>query len=208
MHRSVSSDHIFGVNFMTTKVNGAAYPGVWVERKVAFVKLTFSKDISALAAADLTVLGTSTAVGAGTVASSVFGVVESAVVQALKTLETKATVLAVSTYDDTDNTIDVMLGNAEGWFSDANGLIASTLPVLGAQAVVTTAGAAPTNVLGALVSVKPAAVTFNMEFATFNGTMPVGTLANGALALGPGATPGSDPVNSPTGTAGYYPASV
>lgn len=193
---------------MTTKVNGAAYPGVWFERKVAFVKLTFSKDISALAASDLTVLGTSTAVGSGTEASSVFGVVESAVVQALKTLETKATLLAVSTYSDADNTIDVILGTSEGWFSDADGVIATGLPIRNAQAVVTTAGAAPTNVVGALVSVKPTAVTFDMSFCAFNGTMPAGTLANGTLALGPGATPGSDPTNSPTGTAGYYPAPV
>lgn len=193
---------------MTTKVNGAAYPGVWVERKVAFVKLTFSKDISALAAADLRVLGTTTAAGAGTVADSTFGVVESVVVQALKTLETKATVLAVSKYDDSAFSIDVMLGNAEGWFSDADGLIASGLPVINAQAVVTTPGAAPTNVAGALVSVGNSAVTFDMEFATMDGTMTVGTLANGALALGPGATPGSDPTNSPTGQPGYYPAPV
>lgn len=193
---------------MTVKVNGAAYPGVWVERKVAFVKITFSKDISALAAADLLVLGTSTPAGAGTVADSTFGVVESAMVQALKTLETKATVLAVSTYDATAFSVDVMLGNAEGWFSDAAGLIASGLPVTNAQAVVTTAGAAPTDVLGALVSVAGAAVTFNLEFATFDGNMTVGTAANGALVLGPGATPGSNPVNSPTGLPGYYPAPV
>lgn len=193
---------------MTTKVNGAAYPGVWVERKVAFVKMVFSKDVSALAAADLLVLGTTTAAGAGTVASSVFGVVESAVVQALKTLETKATVLAVSNYDATAFSIDVMLGNAEGWFSDVNGIIATALPVLNAQAVVTTAGAAPTATVGALVSVGPAAVTFDLEFATFDGKMSVGTFANGALAFGPGASSGATPTNSATGTPGYYPATV
>jgi hypothetical protein len=193
---------------MTVKVNGAAYPGVWVERKVAFVKLTFSKDIAALLTADLKVLGTSTAAGAGTVAASVFGVVESAVVQALKTLETKATVLAVSTYDATAFSVDVMLGNAEGWFSDAAGLIVAAVPVPSAQAVVTTAGAAPTNVLGALVSVDTAAVTFDIEFAAFNGTMTVGTLANGTLSLGIGATSGAFPYNSATGTPGYYPGTI
>lgn len=193
---------------MTVKVNGAAYPGVWVERKVAFVKLTFSKDISALADADLLVLGTATPAGAGTVADSTFGVVESAVVQALKTLETKATVLAVSKYNAATSSIDIMLGNSEGWFSDAAGLIATALPVLNAQAVVTTAGAAPTDVVGALVSVGAAAVTFDMEFATMDGTMAIGTVANGALALGPGATSGAFPMNSPTGTAGYYPAPI
>lgn len=193
---------------MTTKVNGAAYPGVWVERKVAFVKLTFSKDIAALAAADLRVLGTTTAAGAGTVADSTFAVVESAIVQALKTVETKATLLAVSKYNATDFSIDVMLGNAEGWFSDAAGLIAANLPVTNAQAVVTTAGAAPTNVVGALVSVAPAAVTFDVEFAAFNGELPIGTAANGTLVLGPGATSGAFPMNSPTGTPGYYPEPI
>jgi len=190
---------------MTQKVNGAAYPGIWVEKQVTFAKLTFSKDISALAAADLTVLGTSTPAGAGTVADSTFDIVESVIVQALKTLETKATVLGVSKYDATNFTVDVMLGFAEGWFSDAAGLIASTLPVLNAQAKVTTAGAAPTNVVGALVSVTPAAVTFNMQFAAFDGNMTVATAAAGDLAIGPGATPGSNPTNSPTGTPGYYP---
>ncbi len=194
---------------MVQKVNGAAYPGVWVERKVAFVKLVFSKDISALAAADLRVLGTSTAAGAGTVASSVFGVVESAVVQALKTLETRATVLAVSQYDATAFSIDVMLGNSEGWFAPlTDGIIATDLPVLSAQAVVTTAGAAPTNTVGALVSVDAAAVTFDMQYAAFNGTMPAGTGANGTLVNGPGATSGAFPMNSPTGTPGWYPVTI
>lgn len=192
---------------MTQKINGAAYSGVWVERKVAFVKLTFSKDITALPAADLVVLGTTTAAGAGTVADSSFAIVESVLVQALKTLETKATVLAISKLDG-GLTVDVMLGNAEGWFSDVDGLIASALPVISAQAKVTTAGAAPTDVVGATVGVTDTAVTFSMEFSYMDGTMPVGTLANGALAIGPGATSGATPTNSPTGTPGYYPAPV
>jgi len=198
---------------MTQKVNGAAYPGIWVEKQVTFIKLTFSSDISAIAAGDLFVLGTTTPAGAGTVADSTFGVVESALVQAIKTLETKATVLGISKYDVATTSVDVMLGFAEGWFSDANGLIVgsdgttvlATLPVVGAQAVVTTAGAAPTNVVGALVSVDPTAITFSMEFVAFNGTMPVATAANGDLEVGPGATSGAVPPNSPTGTSGYYP---
>ncbi len=193
---------------MTQKINGAAYPGVWVERKVAFVKVSFNKDIKALAAADLTVLGSTTAAGAGTVADSGFAVVESALVQALKTLETKATVLAVSEYDAASFSFDVMLGNAEGWFSDAAGVIATSLPVVGAQAKVTTAGAAPTDVVGATVSVAAGAVTFGMSFAHMDGTMAAATAANGALAIGPGATSGAVPMNSPTGTPGYYPKSV
>lgn len=193
---------------MTTKVNGAAYPGVWVERKVAFVKLTFSKDITALEAADLTVLGTTTAAGAGTIANSGFAVVESALVQALKIVETKATILAISNFNVAQLSVDVMLGNAEGWFSDAAGLIAAAIPVTGAQAVVTTAGAAPTATVGAIVGVAAGAVTVEIEFATMDGNMAVGTLANGALSIGPGATSGATPPNSPTGTAGYYPGTV
>ena len=45
---------------MTQKVNGAAYSGIWVEKQVTFVKLTFNIDISAVAAANLFVLGTAT----------------------------------------------------------------------------------------------------------------------------------------------------
>lgn len=184
---------------MTTKVNGAAYPGVWVERKVAFVKLTFSVDIAAIPQADLTVLGTATPVVAGGTGASAFGVVESVLVQALKNLETRATVLAISNYDATAQTVDIMLGNAEGWFAPAtNGVIATALPVVGAQAV---------QASGTLVSVAAGAVTFDMQFAAF-GNLPNGTGANGTLVSGPGATPGSSPMNSPTGTAGWYPASI
>jgi hypothetical protein len=189
---------------MTQKVNGAAYAGIWVEKQVTFVKITFSKDITALPAADLVVLGTTTPAGVGTVADSSFGVVESVMVQALKTLETKATVLGISKLDG-GTTCDVMLGYAEGWFSDVAGLIGSALPVINAQAVVTTAGAAPTDTVGETVGVSNTAVTFDLEFAAWNGTMPVATFANGDLDLGPGATSGATPTNSPTGTPGYYP---
>lgn len=269
---------------MVQKVNGAAYQGVWVEKQVTFAKLLFTKDISALLAADLLVLGTSTAAGALTVADSTFGIVESALVQALKTLETKATVLGVSKYLQVTPTVvvtmtsgsgaitsttitvasttslvtghtvavtagtgafapgtkvlsilsatqftvsqaptvalsgatvtgstfaagqvDVMLGYAEGWFAPAaDGIIAATQAVTNAQAQVIVAGAAPTDTVGDLVSVVSTAVTFTMEFASWNGSMPVGTLANGELELvADGATPGS--ASSPMGSAGYYP---
>lgn len=194
---------------MTQKVNGAAYPGVWVERKVAFVKLTFDQDIRAIPAADLVVLGTATPAGAGTVADSSFAVVESVLVQALKTLETRATVLGISTSVD-GLVYDVMLGNAEGWFAPlTDGIIIPALtPITGAQAKVTTAGAAPTNVLGATVGVVDGAVTFEMRYAAWDGTMPNGTGANGTLVSGPGATSGATPTNSPTGTPGWYPVTV
>lgn len=190
---------------MTTKINGACYPGIWVEKQVTFMKITFDTPLTTLGAAGLVVLGTTTPAGAGTVADSTFGVVESAIVQALKTLETKSTVLGVSKYDVATRSVDVMLGFAEGWFSDVNGIVATGLPVIGAQAVVTTAGAAPTNVLGQMVGLIDSAVTFSMEFVAFAGTMPVATLANGDLAVGPGATSGATPTNSPTGQQGWYP---
>lgn len=196
---------------MTQKVNGAAYPGIWVEKQVTFVKLTFNVDISALPAADLVELGTVTPVTAGTVADSTFAVVESALVQALKTLETKATVLGISKYNVGTTSVDVMLGFAEGWFSDVNGIIATGLPVINAQAVITTAGAgspAYPDAVGTLVGVIPSAVTFGLEFVAFSGTMPVATFANGDLDLGPGATSGATPTNSPTGTPGYYPTEL
>lgn len=195
---------------MTVKVHGAAYPGVWVERKVAFVKLTFNADISVVPEADMVLLGTATTVSAGTVGGSAFGVVESAMVQALKNLETKSTVLAISDYDAATFTVDVMLGNAEGWFAPlTNGLIAANIPVVGAQAVVTTAGAAGVGFadIGTAVGVVDGTFTFSMNYAKF-GTLPLGTGANGTLVSGPGATSGAYPMNSPTGTAGFYPKSI
>ena len=195
---------------MTQKVNGAAYPGVWVERKVAFVKLTFSADISAVPATDLVLLGTTTPVSTGTVGGSVFGVVESAVVQALKILETKATVLAISVYDPVALTVDVMLGNSEGWFAPlTDGVIATAIPVIGAQAAVTTAGAAGAGfaAVSTIVGVVDGSFSFDMNYAQF-GDLPLGTGSNGTLVSGIGATSGAFPLNSPTGTPGWYPASI
>lgn len=193
---------------MTTKINGAAYPGIWVEKQVTFVKLTFSADISAIAAAHLTLLGTTTAASAGTVADSTFGVVESAVVQSLKVLQQKSTVLGISKYDVATHSVDVMLGWAEGWFSDVNGVIATAVPVANAQAMVTTAGApgAGFAAVGTIVSVD-SSFTFDMKFAAFDGVMPVATFGNGDLdALADGATPGSAAL--PMGAPGYYPSEL
>jgi hypothetical protein len=36
---------------MTQKINGAAYAGVWVEKQVSFVKMTFSAPLTAIPAA-------------------------------------------------------------------------------------------------------------------------------------------------------------
>jgi hypothetical protein len=182
---------------MTQKVHGAAYAGIWVEKQVTFVKLTFNKNIKALTDADLHVLGSpAVPAGAGTIANSEFGVVESVMVSALKTLATRSTILAIST-SASGLTYDVMLGHAASWFSAGDaaglpdavtGLITPTpIPVVGAQAVVTTAGAAPTD-----------------------GLMSAATSANGGLTFGPGSTPGNipSPGNTPTGAPGWYPTNL
>ena len=198
---------------MTQKINGAAYPGIWVEKQVTFVKFSFfdstgavPTDIEALQASDLAVLGTTTPAGAATVADSTFGVVESVIVQALKTLQLKSTVLGISRYDSATGTVDVMLGWAEGWFSNTSGRIATAVPVINAQAFVTTAGAAPTNIAGALVSVLPGAITFNMDFAAFNGTMPIASYPLDLDSLPDGASPGS--ATDPMGLPGFYPSEL
>lgn len=197
---------------MVAKVNGAAYPGIWVEKQVTFVKISFFAtngttplDISALPAADLYELGTTTPVSSGTVADGTFAVVESVLVQALETLETNATILGISAYNTTTFSVDVMLGYAESWFSDLNGIIATALPVPNGQAIITTAGSAAADAVGTLVTVAPTAVTYGLEFVYMNGSMPVATSGNGALETGPGATSGATPTNSPTGTPGFYP---
>jgi len=195
---------------MVSKVNGAAYPGVWVERNVAFVKITFSKDIRALAATDLLVLGTTVPAAVGTVADSSFGVVESVLVKALKALEVKATILGIG-HSETGLAYDVMLGHAEGWFAAlTDGVILAPLqPVLGAQARVTTAatGGLLNTQIGDIVTVTDAAVTYTVQFAKFN-ALPAGTGANGAISNGPGSTSGAVPPGSQTGTAGWYPTTI
>jgi hypothetical protein len=163
---------------MTIKVNGAAYSGIWVEKQVTFATITFATNIAA--SNDY----------------SVFGVVESCLVQALKYIEMSATVLGVSPYNTTTNSVQVMLGYAEGMFSDVNGVIATAIPVTGAAVDNTQTPPAP---------VSPITTTFNVTFAYWDGSMPTATLSNGALAIGPGATSGATPTNSPTGTDGYYP---
>jgi hypothetical protein len=194
---------------MVQKVNGAAYPGVWVERNVSFVKITFSKDIRALVATDLVVLGTATPVGVGTVANAAFGVVESVLVKALKALEVKATILGIGD-SSTGLAYDVMLGHAEGWFAPlTDGIILlAGQTVTGAQAKVTTAATtAPLNAIGDIVGVTAAAVTYTVQFSKFD-ALPAGTGANGAITLGVGSTSGAVPAGSPTGTAGWYPTTI
>jgi hypothetical protein len=194
---------------MVQKVHGAVYPGIWVEKQVVFIKLTFNIDISAIAATNLYELGTTTAVSSGTVADGTFGVVESVLVQALKQLEMNCTVLGMSTYNATNHTVDVMVGAQANYFSDTTGSIATGLTVPSPQAVITTAGSAAADAVGTLVSVNPAAVSFTMFFSYMDGTMTIATGTNGALVTGPGATNGTLPAaNSPTGNAGFSPVEL
>ena len=166
---------------MTVKVHGAAYPGMWVERNTAFIKITFSTAVNA------------------TLTYSAFGVVESAVVQALKTVALKATILGVTDLDSTGTMLTVFVGHAEGWFAPlTDGVIATAVPVTGAAENRTV----PTAPVPAVYT-----GTYNVNYAKWDGNMPLGTGGiggNGAIANGPGATSGAYPATSPTGTPGYY----
>jgi len=207
---------------MTDRVNGATYPGIWVERNTAFVKAIFSLNIKAITAANLSIVppfpsdNPTGAVAAGTIADSTFGVNEGAISAAIRELETRATVLGVSTYNATTFAIDLMLGHAEGWFSTANDGIIITPPaspviqLKGAKAVVTTAGTpgAGTTVVpvGGIVTVDFGSypgITYSVRYVAFDGTMPIPTVP-GQLILGPGGTSGATPPGSPTGTPGWY----
>ena len=189
---------------MTQKINGAAYSGIWVEKQVAFIKLTFNHDLTGITATHMYLTGTTTQTTTTSVGDTSFGVVESAIVQALKQLELKATVLGISALSSAGTVVDVMVGCSEGYFSDNVGLIASGLATGGAKAVITTAGG--NTVLGQLVDMVPGYVTFTMEFAAFDGTMPVATVANGDLETGVGSTPATAalPNGAPIGSANSY----
>lgn len=81
------------------KVNGGIQKGVWFERDVTFVTLTFSVDVS----------------------TSAFGIPNSCVDNAVQKLaERRATVLAVSELYSGGTKIDLILGHASGWASAAN----------------------------------------------------------------------------------------
>lgn len=167
---------------MTVKVHGAAYPGIWVEKQVTFVTVTFAASVAV------------------TTQYSGFDVVESCVVQALKDLETRATVLGVSQLSSSGLSFQVMLGYAEGFFSNNVGVISTATPVTG-KAVDLTNPLLP-------VPAADLTTTYSLSFAYWDGSLPVATAANGALAIGPGSTSGAVPANSATGTPGYYPTEL
>lgn len=167
---------------MTTKVNGAAYPGIWCEKQIAFVTVTFAASVAV------------------TTDYSGFDVVESCVVQALKEVEQRATVLGVSQLSADGLKFQVMVGYAEGMFSNNVGVIASGIAVVG-KAVDLTDPLLP-------VPAADLVTTFGLSYAYWDASLPVATAANGALAIGPGATSGAFPAGSATGTPGYYPVAL
>lgn len=169
---------------MTDKIHGAAYPGIWVERQVVFINVTFAAPVNAVAQ------------------DSGFGVVESCVVQALKDVAQRGTILGVSPMTPATAgsgvSFQVMLGYASGLFAPTtSGVISAAVPVVG-KAVNKTVPTAP-------VPAADLVTTYDLSFAYWDGSLPAATGANGALAIGPGATSGATPTNSPTGTPGWYP---
>lgn len=94
---------------MTIKVNGGVQKGFWAERKVDYVTLTFSADIT----------------------TSAFDVTDSVMVKAMELLEQKGTVLAVGPLYNTGTQVDVLFGSSQGWPSDATGVIATAAVVDG-----------------------------------------------------------------------------
>lgn len=128
---------------MVQKVNGGIEKGVWVERDVTFVNLTFSADIT----------------------DSAFGIPNSCLDNAIqKLVERKATVLAVSELYNSGTQIDVMLGHAQGWFSAADdGVIATGLDVTGLEADLETELSATVDINFAVFSGLRAATSADME---------------------------------------------
>lgn len=123
------------------KIHGGVEKGVWVERDVTFVTLTFSTDIT----------------------DSAFGIPNSCLDNAIqKLVERKATVLGVSELYDGGTKVDVVLGHASGWTSDANGSIAASVDVTGFEADLTTTLAATVDIDFAVFSGLRAAVTADL----------------------------------------------
>ena len=95
---------------MSRKINGGPKPGFWGEQEITFIKLTFS------AAAD------------GAAAYSLFGVPDGLLDQAVRYIETKATILGISEYDGSTEEMWMMLGANSGWTAAANdGIIVAAL---------------------------------------------------------------------------------
>jgi hypothetical protein len=105
---------------MTIKVNGGIKSGFWAERKVDFVTLTFGTNIV-------------DPEGDGTL-SSAFDYPDTALdVAVQKLVQNKAVLLAVGDVYATGTKVDLIVGHAQGWSSDEDGVIASAVPVVGKQ---------------------------------------------------------------------------
>lgn len=91
---------------MTIKVNGGVKAGMFFERKVAFVTITFGADIAV----------------AGT--NSGFGYPDTVLDNAVqKLVQQKAVVLGVSELYAGNTKVDLILGTSQGWTSDNAGEI-------------------------------------------------------------------------------------
>lgn len=122
---------------MTKKIHGGIEKGIWVERDVAFVTLTFSADVS----------------------DSAFGIPNSCLDNAIqKLIQRKAIVLGVSDLYSSGTKVDVMLGHAAGWYSATNnGVIFTGEVVDGLEADLETVVAANASAAFAKFEALPAA---------------------------------------------------
>lgn len=121
---------------MAKKIHGGVKPGVFVERDVTFVTITFSTNVT----------------------TSAFGIPGSCVDKAVGILlQQKATVLGVSQLYSTGTKLDVMLGNASGWTSDSSGVIFNDVNVTGVLADLTTTLSATADIVFSKFEALPAA---------------------------------------------------
>jgi hypothetical protein len=81
---------------MTAKVNGGVQKGFWAERKVDFITLTFSADVT----------------------TSAFDVTDSVLVKAMELIQQRGTVIAVGPLYNGGTQVDVLFGSSQGWPSD------------------------------------------------------------------------------------------
>lgn len=153
---------------MTVKIKGGPKPGFWGEQEVTFIKLTFS------AAAD----------GASTY--SLFGVPDGLLDQAVRYIQTKATILGISEYDGSTEEMWMMLGANSGWTCAAtDGIIVAALAP---------ANASYTN-SGALVrygdgGYSAPTQTIEIRFAVFNSLAEAGS--GDLVAVGSAYRPETD----------------
>lgn len=94
---------------MTDRVHGGVHEGFSGERKVDYVTLTFSVDIT----------------------TSAYDIPGSVLENAIKHLETRGNVLAIGPLDATGQIVDVILAASQGWPSDSTGVLFTGVDVTG-----------------------------------------------------------------------------